>query len=188
MKLSQQLHGHFANKLLDMHGMHPSALLLTTFLGLQLVDVFGSNLVQFSSLIKTWMNTKIRNRIKAIEFVDLVTPSPSASIEYYRSYDLTGETQICIDAILNHISELNSVIRLQRRKIYIVNSYEPFNITKNLLGRVKQITMAENQVKEVWFEIYSYELTLTDIREWADEVCEIYKVSLQTGFAINKYF
>ncbi len=188
MKLTQQLQSHFTGKIFDMHGMQPSALLLTTFLGLQLVDVFGSNLVQFSAMVKMWINNKIRNRIKAIEFIDLTTPNPSASIEYFRSYLDNDESQICIDAVLNHISELNSVIRLQRRKIYLVNSFEEFKITQDMFGRIKQITMHESKITEVWFEIYSYTLSLTDIRAWVDNVYEVYKTTMQTGFGRYKQY
>jgi ATPase family associated with various cellular activities (AAA) len=182
------LRSFFTQHTLTMHSMRPSMLLFASFMGLQLVDVFSQQLVSIGSVLKTNVFKYIQSKTKAIEDSKYITPNPSASIEFYRDYSNTDENQVYIDSILNHLSELNSVIRLQRRKIYLVNSFKPFDITPDIKGRIKSINMKDNQISEVWFELYSYTISLTDIRGWIDGIYEIYKTDMQTGFGKHRYF
>lgn len=182
------LRSFFTQHTLSMHSMRPSMLLFASFLGLQMVDIFSQQLVSIGSVLKTNVYKYIQSKTKAIEDSKYITPNPSASIEFYRDYSNTDENQVYIDSILNHLSELNSVIRLQRRKIYLVNSFKPFDITTDIKGRIKAINMKDNQISEVWFELYSYTISLSDIRCWIDGIYEIYKTDMQTGFGKHRYF
>jgi DNA polymerase III delta prime subunit len=160
-----------------MNAMRPSLLLFASFLGLQLVDVFSHQLITIGSSLKKSFCNYIERRAKAIENNKFITPNPSASIEFYRDYSNSDENQVYIDAILNHLSELNSVIRLQRRKIYLVNSFKPFDITKDIQGRIKNINIKD-----------SYTISLSDIRQWIEGVYDVYKTEMQTGFGKYRYF
>lgn len=153
--------------------------------GIQLIDIIIGNLTGLGGIVKNVVNTYIQNRIKKT-----IEPriKPVSCIEYYRDYSNTDESQTYIDAIIYHISQLNSVIRLQRRKIYIVNSRDEFDITNDIKGRVKMVNLKESAISEVVFEIYSYTLNLGKLRDWADEVYAIYKMDIQTGFGKYKYY
>lgn len=186
--MNTHLRQYFTQHTLTMNSMKPSLLLFASFLGLQLVDVFSQQLIVLGSSFKKSITNFVEHRAKAIEDGKLVTPNPSASIEFYRDYSNTDENQVYIDAILYHLSELNSVIRLQRRKIYLVNSFKPFDVTGDIKGRIKSINIKDNQISEVWFELYSYTITLADIREWIDGIYEKYKMEMQTGFGKYRYF
>ena len=186
--MNTHLRQYFTQHTLTMNSMKPSLLLFVSFLGLQLVDVFSQQLIVLGSSFKKSLVNFVEHRAKAIEDGKLVTPNPSASIEFYRDYSNTDENQVYIDAILYHLSELNSVIRLQRRKIYLVNSFKPFDVTGDIKGRIKSINIKDNQISEVWFELYSYTITLADIREWIDGIYEKYKMEMQTGFGKYRYF
>lgn len=186
--MNSNLRQYFTQHTLNMNAMKPTLLLFASFLGLQLVDVFSQQLIVLGSSFKKSIANFIEHRAKAIEDGKLVTPNPSASIEFYRDYSNTDENQVYIDAILYHLSELNSVIRLQRRKIYLVNSFKPFDVTKDIKGRIKSINIKDNQISEVWFELYSYNVTLSEVRDWIDGVYEKYKMEMQTGFGKYRYF
>jgi hypothetical protein len=188
MSTSANLRQYFTQHTLSMNAMKPSLLLFASFLGLQLVDVFSNQLITLGSYLKKSFCNYIEKRAKAIENIKFITPNPSASIEFYRDYSNSDENQVYIDAILNHLSELNSVIRLQRRKIYLVNSFKPFDITKDIQGRIKNINIKDNQIAEVWFEMYSHTISLSDIRTWIDGIYDIYKTEMQTGFGKYRYF
>lgn len=186
--MNTHLRQYFTQHTLSMNAMKPSLLLFASFLGLQLVDVFSQQLIVLGSSFKKGLVNFVEHRAKSIEHGKLVTPNPSASIEFYRDYSNTDENQVYIDAILYHLSELNSVIRLQRRKIYLVNSFKPFDVTSDIKGRIKSINIKDNQISEVWFELYSYTISLSGIREWIDGVYEKYKMEMQTGFGKYRYF
>lgn len=186
--MNTHLRQYFTQHTLSMNAMKPSLLLFASFLGLQLVDVFSQQLIVLGSSFKKGLVNFVEHRAKSIEDGKLVTPNPSASIEFYRDYSNTDENQVYIDAILYHLSELNSVIRLQRRKIYLVNSFKPFDVTSDIKGRIKSINIKDNQISEVWFELYSYTISLSGIREWIDGVYEKYKMEMQTGFGKYRYF
>ena len=186
--MNTNLRQYFTQHTLTMNSMKPSLLLFASFLGLQLVDVFSQQLINFGSSFKKSLGNYIERRAKAIEDGKLMTPNPLASIEFYRDYSNTDENQVYIDAILYHLSELDSVIRLQRRKIYLVNSYKPFDVTKDIKGRIKSINIKDNQISEVWFELYSYTISLSDIRDWIEGIYEKYKMEMQTGFGKYRYF
>lgn len=184
MDFRQLISMHYSSRILN---EHTSRGMLLSFLGLQLIDVVCSNLTNIGGGFKNGINSYIQNRIKRIE-TRAVTRMPKASIEFYRDYTNTDENQVYIDAIINYISKLNSVIKLQRRKIYVVNSYEEFDITKDIKGRVKKILMKDKQIDEIIFEIYSYTISLSDIRDWIDDIYEIYKTEMQNGFGKYKYY
>lgn len=185
MDFKQIISSHYSMRALN---EQTSRGILTSFFGLQLIDVICGNLVGIGSGFKSGINSYINNRIKRIEKHTTTTQTAKASIVFFRDYTNTDENQVYIDAIINHISKLNSVIKLQRRKIYVVNSYDEFDITKDIKGRVKQINMKDKQIDEIIFEVYSYTITLGDIRDWIDDIYEIYKTDMQNGFGKYKYY
>lgn len=186
--MNSNIRQYFTQHTLSMNSMKPTLLLFASFLGLQLVDIFSQQLVILGSSFKKSIYNYIERRAKAIEHNNLITCNPSASIEFYRDYSNSDENQVYIDAILNHLSELNSVIRLQRRTIYLVNSFQPFRVTDDIQGRIKNINLKDNHISEVWFELYSYTITLSEIRTWIEGIYNIYKTEMQTGFGKYRYF
>lgn len=189
MNFKNHIRSYFINHAFSTSDItQPTIYLFGSFIGLQLIDILLGNAHIIGNSIKNGISTLMQNRMKKIELNKYITPNPSASIEFYRDYGNTDENQVYIDSILNHISELNSVIRLQRRKIYIVNSFEPFDITPDIKGRIKNISIKDKQIEEIWFEIYSYTISLADIRDWIDNIYERYKTDMQTGFGKFRYF
>ncbi len=184
MDLKQLANMHFTNQILHINNS-PMKQIIFGFLGLQLIEMLMGNLNNLGSVFKNSINTYFQNRIKRIE----LRKPYSAYIEFYRDYTNSDETQTYVDAIIHHISQLNSVIKLQRRKIYLVNSKDEFEITNDIKGRVKNVRLKDdNSIHEIIFEIYSYTLSLDKIREWADNLYEIYKMDLQMGFGKHKYY
>jgi hypothetical protein len=181
MDFKQLITMHYYLKLLDKNT--PRNILLS-FLGIQLIDVLRGNLLDG---VKNCVNIYTQSKLRKIE-LEGVSKVPKASIEFYRDYTNTDENQVYIDAIVNYISKLNSVIKLQRRKIYIVNSHDEFEVTKDIKGRIKQIVMKDKQIDEIIFELYSNTITLSEIREWIDYIYEIYKTEIQNGFGRHKYY
>jgi hypothetical protein len=188
MDFKQLVNWHFTNQILNNPKRSPSKQIFLGFFGLQLIDVFVGNLNSLGSVIKNAINLYIQHHFKSIELQKLVKTPYTAHIEFHRDYSNTDETQTYVDAIIHHISQLNSVIKLQRRKIYLVNSKDEFEITKDIKGRVKNIGIKDNAIFEIVFEIYSYTLTLGKLREWVDGLYEIYKMDLQMGFGKHKYY
>lgn len=184
MDFRQIISSHYSSRILN---EQTSRGMLTSFFGLQLIDVICGNLTHIGSGFKSGVNSYINNRIKSIE-TSTTKQVPKASIVFFRDYTNTDENQVYIDAIINYISKLNSVIKLQRRKIYVVNSYDEFDITKDIKGRVKQINMKDKQIDEIIFEVYSYTISLGDIRDWIDNIYEVYKTEMQNGFGKYKYY
>lgn len=190
MDFKNHIRSYFTNHTFQVSNIasQPTMYLFGSFIGLQLIDIILGNVHIIGKSFKNCLTMFMQNRIKRIEMNKFITPNPTASIEFYRDYGNTDENQVYIDAILNHISELNSVIRLQRRKLYIVNSYEPFDITSDIKGRIKNISIKDKQIEEIWFEIYSYTISLGEIRNWIDNIYERYKTDMQTGFGKYRYF
>ncbi len=188
MDFKQLVNWHFTNQVLNGTKRSPARQIFLGFLGLQLIDVLVGNLNSLGSVMKNAINLYVQHRLKSMELQKLVKTPYTAHIEFHRDYSNTDETQTYVDAIIHHISQLNSVIKLQRRKIYLVNSKDEFEITKDIKGRVKNIGIKDNAIFEIVFEIYSYTLTLGKLREWADGLYEIYKMDLQMGFGKHKFY
>lgn len=186
MDLKQLVNFHFTNQLLNSNSINGANSLKYAFLGfmgIQMIDILMGNLSKVGVLVKNALETYMHNRIKKVSPLTY-----TSHIEFYRDYSNTDETQTYVDAIIYHISQLNSVIKLQHRKIYIVNSMDQFDITKDIKGKVKRIQEKENNINEIVFQIYSYTLSLTKLREWADNIYEVYKTELQTGFGKHKFY
>lgn len=189
MDLKQLVNFHFTNQILNSNSISGTNSLKYAFLGfigIQMIDILMGNLSKVGVMIKNGIETYMHNRLKKVTQNTALTFT--SHIEFYRDYSNTDETQTYVDAIIYHISQLNSVIKLQHRKIYIVNSMDEFEISKDIKGKVKHIREKDNNINEIVFQIYSYTLSLNKLREWADNVYEVYKTELQTGFGKHKFY
>lgn len=184
MDLKQLVNFHFTNQILNHNGNTSLKYALLGFFGIQCIDIILGNLTKVGGIVKNGIELYMNNRLKKIENVQRYT----SHIEFYRDYANTDESQTYVDAMIYHISQLNSVVKLQHRKIYIVNSKDEFEITKDIKGKVKHILEKDKVISEVVFSIYSYTLPLNKLREWSDNIFEVYKTELQTGFGKYKFY
>lgn len=184
MDLKQLVNFHFTNQILNHNGNTSLKYALLGFFGIQCIDIILGNLTKVGGIVKNGIELYMNNRLKRIENI----PRYTSHIEFYRDYANTDESQTYVDAVIYHISQLNSVIKLQHRKIYIVNSKDEFEITKDIKGKVKHILEKDKVISEVVFSIYSYTLPLNKLREWSDNIFEVYKTELQTGFGKYKFY
>lgn len=184
MDLKQLVNFHFTNQILNHNGNTSLKYALLGFFGIQCIDIILGNLTKVGGIVKNGIELYMNNRLKKIEHV----PRYTSHIEFYRDYANTDESQTYVDAMIYHISQLNSVVKLQHRKIYIVNSKDEFEITKDIRGKVKHILEKDKVISEVVFSIYSYTLPLNKLREWSDNIFEVYKTELQTGFGKYKFY
>lgn len=159
---------------------------LWAFASLQMVELLAANLTSSIKCIQNATQTYFAKRAERL--TSKISAPQTAHIEFRRNYKCSEENQMYIDSILHYISQLNTVIRLQRRRVFIVNSYNEFDISQDIKGRMLNVTEQTDTITEIRFELYSYTWSLSKLREWVDQVYSTYMTDIQTGFGKNKYY
>lgn len=102
-------------------------------------------------------------------------------IEFHRNYVISDESQAYIDSIIQYVSQLNSAIKLQHRTNYVLINEEEFDVNENV-----KCKLLNSSDVSITIALYSYKLKLKELREWIDNIYEIYKMDLQIGQ--NRYY
>jgi hypothetical protein len=115
----------------------------------------------------------------------------TAEIKFERDYSSKLEGYELADALIEHFCNLDEVKTLSRRHFFLFNSKKEFKITDNIYGKLININFdgtTEKTISSVVFNVYSYNLKLSQIKSWCEDVLEKYKEQKQTKLLKHKYF
>jgi hypothetical protein len=116
----------------------------------------------------------------------------SSSILIERVYDNTENDSA--DALLDYITNYDGIRYIEYRKIYIVahndevqiGSYNNREIYMRMISRT--IDDKANSIKNISFEIYSYNAELTELRKYMGEIVENYKIKKLNKLGDKVYY
>jgi hypothetical protein len=96
------------------------------------------------------------------------------------------------DALLDYISNIDTVSQLKYTSFYIMDTQEEFVIQKNrgITGIVNKLVSEETtgSIKLLSFYIQSTALSITELREWVTEVHSEYTVNKNNELGSRRYF
>jgi hypothetical protein len=116
----------------------------------------------------------------------------SSSILIERVYDNTENDSA--DALLDYITNYDGIRYIEYRKIYIVahndevqiGNYNNREIYMRMISRT--VDDKANSIKNISFEIYSYNAELTELRKYMGEIVENYKIKKLNKLGDKVYY
>lgn len=118
-------------------------------------------------------------------------------ILFERDYNTSDSLQYeVVDAILDYISNQNSVKSLTYSGFYMIHNKTEFMITKNIYAKLKVLVENHNRsnkkdehpFNQVSFSVYSYELELTELKAWINKIHELYTIKKKNNLGDKKYY
>jgi hypothetical protein len=96
------------------------------------------------------------------------------------------------DALLDYISNIDTVSCLKYSSFYIMDTEEEFTVHKDkcITGQVQKIVLEESTgtIKLLSFYLQSYCLSITELREWVSDVHSEYTVNKNNELGSKRYF
>lgn len=118
------------------------------------------------------------------------TPSIKSRIEFIRDYSQGSDTsQVLIDALIDHITNLDTSMHLERRKVFLMTNRDQFLVNKDVFARVLGRDMDESDnLTRIRFEIYSYTWPLSKLRTWLTSIQQTYEYTIQNEFGQRRFY
>lgn len=118
------------------------------------------------------------------------TPSIQSRIEFVRDYSNGSDaSHVLIDALIDHITNLDTSMQLERRRVFLMTNRDQFLINKDVFARVlgRDMDKTEN-IQRIRFEIYSYTWTLSELRTWLTSIQQTYEYTIQNEFGQKRFY
>ena len=131
------------------------------------------------------INKKLENISTNIIPIDKQVKS---RIYFSRNYK-QNEGYELIDALIEYLSNIDSVITLTRKKFYVIGQKDFFKVNENILCHLRNVSSSsEDEYERIDFELYSYSLTLTELRKWVDSIYKKIEYDKQNKFGDDRFF
>lgn len=133
--------------------------------------------------INKFLNKNVNKMlVKTIDF------QIKSRIVYNRNYK-SDKIDPIPDSLLEYMARLDSSEDLLYKNIYIVNNKKEFKITKDIYCKFLNVEFNDdNNLNIVIFEIYSYVLELSALKNWIDEIYSIYEIDKTNKFGNKRFF
>ena len=173
------LGGNHNNKENDIY----SAIIIMIFISL-LNYIFGI-LPTVSKFFTDRINKKLENISTNIIPIDKQVKS---RIYFSRNYK-QNEGYELIDSLIEYLSNIDSVITLTRKKFYVIGQKDFFKVNENIICHLRAASSSsEDEYERIDFELYSYTLTLTELRKWVDSIYKKIEYNKQNKFGDDRFF
>jgi len=131
------------------------------------------------------INKKLENISTNIIPIDKQVKS---RIYFSRNYK-QNEGYELIDSLIEYLSNIDSVITLTRKKFYVIGQKDFFKVNENIICHLRNASSSsEDEYERIDFELYSYTLTLTELRKWVDSIYKKIEYNKQNKFGDDRFF
>ena len=174
--------------------------ILTMLFGLILMNTFEKITSNFPTLIdffKKIILNYLNNKKKLLKNIsNNVVKNKLSSIILEKKYDNTQSnpntnSELC-DALLDYISNLNSVKYVRYRNIFVINNTEEIDIAyddkKVKLQLLNTILGKDGDIEMIVLEFFSYEYELQDLRKILENIKKDYDIKKTNKLGDQPYF
>jgi len=113
-------------------------------------------------------------------------------IAFTRTFGTSTASFEVIDALLDYIANLDTISQLKYSSFYFMDTTEEFVIepSKGIVGRMTKVLTDDSTgaVKQVCFYVQSADLSITELREWINDVHSEYTVNKNNELGSRRYF
>lgn len=110
-------------------------------------------------------------------------------IKFSRNYK-KNEGYELIDALIEYLSNIDSVITLYRQRFYVMGSKknESFKVNEDITCVLKLANSTDDGYDQIDFELYSETLLLSELRKWVDNTYKTIEYNKQNKFGDDRFF
>lgn len=153
---------------------------------LTLIEQFVKFLPRLIDICNLYIKQYFDRNIQSI--TTLKEPSVTGRIVFDRDYK-NQDVDSIPDSIIDYIVRLDNTEDLRYRGFYIVNCTKEFNVTKDIICKIEKISFGQGSILEyLQFELYSYNLSLSQLKKWVDDVNESYEIDKQNKFGNKRFY
>ena len=117
-----------------------------------------------------------------------IEKNPTGKIIFVKSKNNINN-DYTVDAINNHISNLDSSKELKYMDYFYINNKNEFNVTDDIYAKaIKQEDGKNNEITSYSIEIYSYTLKLSEIKKFINEIKKNYIFEQNNKLGDQKYY
>lgn len=161
--------------------------LIFGFIMMTIMEQFLGVMPKIIELLKEFGNkyyeSKKQNYLPSV----LNTKEIKSNIIFNRRYNENEDETT--DAIIDYMCKQNSVKKLIFSNKFILNNTEPFLISKDIYGKLNNIEYdTEKNITDIIFEIYSEELSLSELRKWVNNIIHLYQIQKKNNLGDKKYY
>lgn len=140
--------------------------------------------------ISKFFTDRINKKIEKIStnIVNPIDKFVKSRIYFSRNYK-HNEGYELIDALIEYLSNIDSVVSLNRKKFYVMGQKDSFKVNDDIICHLKNISSSgEDEYERIEFELSSDTLTLTEIRKWVDGIYKKIEYDKQNKFGDDRFF
>ena len=133
-----------------------------------------------ASLLYNWFYSKLfpLQITNTIASTTSISSKPQSSIIIERHYD--GLDNDLADAVLDHITNYDGMKYIEYRRFFIVTHHEQVLIEPNpnleIYCRIDNCIVDTKNVSSIRFELFSYKIPLSELRNYVDRIVENYRI------------
>lgn len=164
--------------------------LIWGFIMMTVMENFMKILPQLVEFLKS-LAAKYYEKKKISYMPDILNDKKiKSSITFERKYkEEEQNVNEIVDSILEYICKQNNAKNLIYSDRFMVNNKEEFDITNKIKCKVREMTYNnENDLILLTFKIYSYELELSELRAWVQNIYHLYQIQKKNNLGDKKYF
>lgn len=120
-------------------------------------------------------------------------PTALSKIVFTRNFNTNvSTTNEVTDALLDYISNINTVSQLKYTSFYVMDTQEEFLVeeSKGITGKVLNVVTDDSTgtIKLLTFQLESTRLSITELREWINDIHSEYTVNKNNELGSRRYF
>lgn len=156
----------------------------------QLVLVCTTAAVIVSCVVESFMKYRDRKQ-KEQEHAPVQITSRILFTRNFGSVSTNGGNDVT-DALLDYISNIDTVNQLKYTSFYVMNTDDEFEVhaANKITGQVQKLVLDEStgNIKHLSFYLQSYKLSITELREWVNDVHSEYTVNKNNELGSKRFF
>lgn len=139
--------------------------------------------------ITKYFSDRINKKLENISInIIPLNKTVKSRIHFSRNYK-KNEGYELIDALIEYLSNIDSVITLHRKKFYVMGQKDSFKVNDDIDCHLRHSSSSvDDEYERIDFELYSETLTLTEMRKWVDNIYKKIEYDKQNKFGDDRFF
>ena len=104
------------------------------------------------------------------------------------SNEKKNKDNFTVDAINNYVSNLDSCKKLKFLNYFYIDNENEFNVTDKIFCKAKNLVKEDQEDISYTLELYSYELKLKNLKEFIEDLKELYRIEQNNKLGNKKYY
>jgi hypothetical protein len=134
-----------------------------------------------------YIKGKIEKKVSTVHLSIPIKETVKSRIVFRKNFKNKTDDQT-IDAILDHLSKIDSSLDLDYSGLFMVNNKEEFSINADIRCKIISSIFKDDLIDTICFEIFSENLSLTKLKKWVDDITVKYVIDKKNKFGSKLFY